>query len=130
MVGLRTNLYKKSGFTWVLPATVYPPTINLLVPKTFFQFFYIDSGRVFWSFSFRSIFRSCSVRYWREGEVFCFGTGDEMKSKPRTPHQNFRPQWIFQVPLKGGIGGIVHPPIGRKNTTYIPLIVLAFWGVI
>ena len=28
-------------------------------------------------------------------------------------------QWIFQVPLKGGIGGIVHPPIGRKNTTYI-----------
>ena len=34
------------------------------------------------------------------------------------------------VPLKGGLGGIVHPPIGRKNTTYIPLIVLAFWGVI
>ena len=33
------------------------------------------------------------------------------------------------VPLKGGIGGIVHPPIGRKNATYIPLIVLAFWGV-
>ena len=33
------------------------------------------------------------------------------------------------VPLKGGIGGIVHPPIGRKNATYIPLIVLAFvWG--
>ena len=29
------------------------------------------------------------------------------------------------VPLKGGTGGIVHPPIGRKNTTYIPLIVLA-----
>ncbi len=26
------------------------------------------------------------------------------------------------VPVKGGIGGIVHPPIGRKNTTYIPLI--------
>ena len=25
-------------------------------------------------------------------------------------------------------GGIVHPPIGRKNTTYIPLIGLAFWG--
>ena len=23
-----------------------------------------------------------------------------------------------------------NPPIGRKNTTYIPLIVLAFWGVI
>ena len=34
------------------------------------------------------------------------------------------------VPLKGGIGGIVHPPIGRKDTTYIPHIVLAFWGVI
>ena len=29
------------------------------------------------------------------------------------------------VPLKGGIGGIVHPSIGRKYTTYIPLIVLA-----
>ena len=39
-------------------------------------------------------------------------------------------QWLFLVPVKGGIGGIVHPPIGRKNTTYIPLIVLAFWGVI
>ena len=38
--------------------------------------------------------------------------------------------WLFLVPVKGGIGGIVHPPIGRKNTTYIPLIVLAFWGVI
>ena len=37
---------------------------------------------------------------------------------------------VEMVPLKGGIGGIVHPPIGSKNTTYIPLIVLAFWGVI
>ena len=37
-------------------------------------------------------------------------------------------QWLFLVPLKGlkgGIGSIVHPTIGRKNTTYIPLIVLA-----
>ena len=34
------------------------------------------------------------------------------------------------VPLTGGIGGIVHPPSGRKDTTYIPLVVLAFWGVI
>ena len=32
-------------------------------------------------------------------------------------------------PKRWYIGGIVHPPIGRKNTTYIPLIVLAFWGV-
>ena len=39
-------------------------------------------------------------------------------------------QWLFLVPLKGGIGGIVHPPSVRKNATYIPLIVLAFWGVI
>ena len=39
-------------------------------------------------------------------------------------------QWLFLVPVKGGIGGIVHPPIGRKNTTNIPLIVLAFWRVI
>ena len=28
------------------------------------------------------------------------------------------------------VGSIVHPPIGRKNTTYITLIVLAFvWGL-
>ena len=26
---------------------------------------------------------------------------------------------VEMVPLKGGIGGIVHPPIGRKNTTYM-----------
>ena len=26
---------------------------------------------------------------------------------------------MFLVPVKGGIGGIVHPPIGRKNATYI-----------
>ena len=26
---------------------------------------------------------------------------------------------VEMVPLTGGIGGIVHPPIGRKNTTYI-----------
>ena len=25
----------------------------------------------------------------------------------------------FWFPLKGGIGGIFHPPIGRKNATYI-----------
>ena len=29
-------------------------------------------------------------------------------------HGNLRVlQWLFLVPLKGGIGGIVHPPIGR-----------------
>ena len=27
---------------------------------------------------------------------------------------------VEMVPLKGGIGGIVHPPIGRFFTTYIP----------
>ena len=37
-------------------------------------------------------------------------------------------QWLFLVPLKGGIGGIVHPPIGRKNTTYIPLIYCLLGG--
>ena len=31
-------------------------------------------------------------------------------------------QWLFLVPVKGGIGGIVHPPIGRKNTTYSPCL--------
>ncbi len=33
---------------------------------------------------------------------------------------------VEMVPLKGGIGGIVHPPIGRKNTTYSPC---RTWGV-
>ena len=31
-------------------------------------------------------------------------------------------QWLFLVPIKGGIGGIVHPPIGsiyHLYTTYI-----------
>ena len=28
-------------------------------------------------------------------------------------------QWLFLVPVKGGIRSIVHPPIGRKNDTYI-----------
>ena len=39
---------------------------------------------------------------------------------------------LFLVPpFQGGIGGIVHPLIDRKNATYIPLIVLArTWGVI
>ena len=32
---------------------------------------------------------------------------------------------VEMVPLKGGLGGIFDPPIGRKNATYIPLIVLA-----
>ena len=32
-------------------------------------------------------------------------------------------QWLFLVPIKGGLGGIVHPPIGRKYTTYSPCLV-------
>ena len=40
-------------------------------------------------------------------------------SSPLDPVTMF--QWLFLVPLKGGIGSIFHPPIGRKNTTYIPL---------
>ncbi len=37
----------------------------------------------------------------------------------------------FLVPLKGGIGGIVHPPLlAGKIPQKTPLIVLAFWGVI
>ena len=42
-------------------------------------------------------------------------------------------QWLFLVPLKRGIGGIVHPPIGRKKTTtYIPLkkSLPSFWGLL
>ena len=55
---------------------------------------------------------------------------DNFKRKQKNPrprpetsaeHPNFtyRPQWLYLVPLKGGIGSIVHPPIGRKNATYI-----------
>ena len=36
-------------------------------------------------------------------------------------------QWLFQVPLKGGRWHII--PQLAVYTTYIPLIVLAFWGV-
>ena len=39
-------------------------------------------------------------------------------------------QWLFLVPLNCGLGSIVHPPIGSIYHLYIPLIVLAFWGVI
>ncbi len=34
-------------------------------------------------------------------------------------------QWLFLVPLKGGIGGIVHPPIGsiyHLYATYSPCL--------
>ena len=55
-------------------------------------------------------------------------------SRKRSSRQFFTvlPQWSeFLGSLKiGGIGDIFYPPIGRKNTTYIPLIVLAFWGTI
>ena len=37
-------------------------------------------------------------------------------------------QWLFLVPLRGGIGGIVHPPIGsiyHLYTTYSPCLL---WG--
>ena len=44
-------------------------------------------------------------------------------------------QWLLKwFPFSGGIGGIVHPPIGSKNTTYgIPLIdclrgVICYWS--
>ena len=37
-------------------------------------------------------------------------------------------QWLFLVPLKGGRWHII--PELAVYTTYIPLIVLAFWGVI
>ncbi len=37
-------------------------------------------------------------------------------------------QWLFPVPLKGGRWHII--PQLAVYTTYIPLIVLAFWGVI
>ena len=35
--------------------------------------------------------------------------------KSHHPWEWYIYQWLFLVPLKGGIGGIVHPPIGRKN---------------
>ena len=49
-----------------------------------------------------------------------------IKSSPKS-HSPLK-MVVEMVPLKGGIGSIVHPPIGRKNTTYIPLIVLALPG--
>ena len=36
-------------------------------------------------------------------------------------------QWIFQVPVKGGIGGIVHSPIGRYVIPLIYHLYIAFW---
>ena len=40
-------------------------------------------------------------------------------------------QWLVLVPVKGGIGGIVHSPIGsiyHLYTTYIPLIYCLLGG--
>ena len=31
---------------------------------------------------------------------------------------NTQYQWLFLVPLKGGIGGIVHPPLGSIQVVY------------
>ena len=45
------------------------------------------------------------------------------------PWNNLKHQWLFLVPIKGGLGSI-QSPIGRKNTTYISLTVLAFWGIL
>ena len=43
-------------------------------------------------------------------------------------NQQKKGQWLFLVPLKGGRWHII--PQLAVYTTYIPLIVLAFWGVI
>ena len=49
---------------------------------------------------------------------------DTLGVKYAKPYRGFpgsylvQSQWLFLVPLKGGIGGIVHPPIGREYTTY------------
>ena len=61
------------------------------------------------------------------GYFDCKVTGRFPNSDPEIPFKaNYKISMAgLLVPLKGGIGGIVHPPIGRKNTTYIPLIVLA-----
>ena len=50
------------------------------------------------------------------------GGSDKKNKKPGSPWVSpflIVSQWLFLVPLKGGIGGIVHPPIGRY---VIPLI--------
>ncbi len=39
-------------------------------------------------------------------------------------------QWLFLVPLKGGIGDIVHPPIGKDYKWYISGIFPANWRII
>ena len=39
-------------------------------------------------------------------------------------------QWLFLVPLKGGIGSIFHPPEGKDYKWYISGIFHANWGII
>ena len=39
------------------------------------------------------------------------------------------PQWLFLVPLKGGIGSIFHPPEGKDYKWYISGIFPANWGM-
>ena len=48
--------------------------------------------------------------------------GDLDHPSPKGTTKKSPNQWLFLVPVKGGIGGIVHPPIGRKNVTYSPCL--------
>ena len=48
------------------------------------------------------------------------------ESLPKQNFQNYH-QWLFVVPLKGGRWHIIHQL--AVYTTYIPLIVLAFWKI-
>ena len=49
------------------------------------------------------------------------------KNKTNTQTKRLIFQWLFLVPVKGGRWHII--PQLAVHTTYIPLIVLAFWGV-
>ena len=63
-------------------------------------------------------------RKWQAGRLFLWKFF--IDQTPQKWRQNRVVSMVGKlVPVKGGIGGIVHPPIGRKNTTYIALIVLA-----
>ena len=60
------------------------------------------------------------------------GEGDTEPAKSGKPRASMKTnlQWLFLVPLKGGIGGIVHPPIGSIYHIYhfFPLIYCLLGG--
>ena len=53
-----------------------------------------------------------------------------LSGRVHTCHDSFTVhQWLFLVPLKGGLGSIFHPPEGKDYMWYISGIFPANWGV-